>query len=175
VAVTTEQVKELRERTGAGIMECKQVLTEAGGDLNKAIEILRERGLSVAAKKADREANDGRIEIYVHPGAKMAAMVELNCETDFVAKTEDFIALAKDLALHIAATAPSYITSSEVPEAEIAESGMAAEKYYEQVVLMDQPFVKDGSQTIAEKLRATIAKVGENVVVRRFARFQIGG
>lgn len=170
-----EQVKELRERTGAGILECKQVLSATDGNMSQAIELLRERGLNVAAKKADREANEGRIEVYVHPGAKMAAIVELNCETDFVARTESFIALAKDLALHVAATAPTYITAAEVPEAEVSESGLPAAKYHEQVALLAQPFVKDGSQTIEDKIRATIATVGENIVVRRFARFQIGG
>lgn len=175
MAVTAEQVKELRDRTGAGIMECKQVLTETGGDMAAAIKVLQDRGLQVAAKKADREAKEGRIEIYIHPGSKMAAMVELNCETDFVAKTDGFIALAKDLALHIAATAPGYITPAEVPQAEIDESGLPAEKYYEQVALLTQPYVKDGSQTIEDKIKATIAKVGENIVVRRFVRYEIGG
>lgn len=175
MAVTAGQVKELRERTGAGIMECKQVLTETDGNISAAIEILRERGLQVAAKKASREVKEGRIEVYIHPGSKMAAMVELDCETDFVAKTADFIALAKDLALHIAATAPTYLAADDVPQAEIDESGLPADKYHEQVALLAQPFIKDGSVTIGEKIIAAIATVGENIVVRRFVRYEIGG
>jgi elongation factor Ts len=175
VAVTTEMVKELRDRTGAGILECKQVLTQTEGDIKAAIEILRQRGLEDAGKKASREAKEGRIEVYTHAGSKMAAMVELNCETDFVARTEDFIQLSRDLALHVAAIAPTYVLPSEVPQAEIDEAGIPAEKYYEQVALLAQPFVKDGSQTIEDKIKAAIAKLGENIVVRRFVRYEIGG
>jgi elongation factor Ts len=168
-------VKELRDRTGAGILECKQVLTDTGGDMKAAIEILKQRGLEDAGKKASREANEGRIEVYIHAGAKMAAMVELNCETDFVARTEDFIQLSKDLALHVAAIAPSYILPSEVPQAELEAADVPADKYYEQVVLLAQPFVKDGSLTIEDKIKAAITKLGENIVVRRFVRYEIGG
>src|SRR5215211_1583497 len=168
-------VKELRERTGAGIKECKDILTQTAGNIDQAIEILREKGLRVSDKVQGREANEGRIEVYVHPGARMAALVEIDCETDFVARTEDFIALAKDLALHIAATNPRYIRADEVPAAEIEASGLTAEKYYEEVVLLAQPFVKDGSQTIEDKIKATVAKVRENIIVRRFTRYEIGG
>src|SRR5215510_8024068 len=126
-------VKELRERTGAGIKECKDILAETNGDIDQAIKLLRKKGLKVSDKVQGREAKEGRIEIYTHPGNRMAAMVELDCETDFVARTDDFVALAKDLALHIAAMNPRYIRPEEVPEAELAESGMPADKYYEQV------------------------------------------
>jgi elongation factor Ts len=168
-------VKELRERTGAGVKECKDILSETNGDINKAIELLRQKGLKVSDKVQGREAREGRVEVYIHPGNRMAAMVELNCETDFVARTDDFIALARDLALHVAAMNPRYITPDEVPAADVEASGEPAEKYYEQHVLLAQPFVKDGSQTIEDKIKATVAKIRENVVVRRFVRYEIGG
>ena len=168
-------VKELRDRTGAGVKEAKDILVQTEGDMKKAIEILREKGLKVSDKVQGREANEGRIEIYVHPGSRMAAMVELDCETDFVARTEDFIALSKDLALHIAAMNPRYLKAEDVPADVIAESGETAEKYYEQYVLLAQPFVKDGSRTIEDKIKETVAKVRENLVVRRFVRYEIGG
>ena len=172
--ITAQMVKELRERTGAGIKECKDILTQTAGDMNQAIEILRQKGLRVSDKVQGREAREGRIEVYIHPGSRMAAMVELDCETDFVARTEDFISLARDLALHIAATNPRYIRPEEVPAAEIEASGLPAEKYYEEVVLLAQPFVKDGSQTIEDKIKAAVAKLRENIVVRRFTRDEIG-
>jgi elongation factor Ts len=173
--ITAQMVKELRDRTGAGIKECKDILTQTGGDLKQAIELLREKGLKVSDKVQGREAKEGRVEVYVHPGSRMAAMVEVDCETDFVARTEDFIALAKDLALHVAAMNPRYIRPDEVPAEEIASSGETAEKFYEANVLLAQPFVKDGSRTIEDKIKDTVAKVRENIVVRRFARFEIGG
>jgi elongation factor Ts len=173
--ITAQMVKELRDRTGAGVKECKDILTQTDGDMKKAIEILRERGLKVSDKVQGREANEGRIEVYVHPGSRMAAMVEVDCETDFVARTEDFIALAKDLALHVAAIGPRYLKAEDVPAEAIAESGETPEKFYEQYVLMAQPFVKDGSRTIEEKIKETVAKVRENVIVRRFVRYEIGG
>lgn len=174
MAVTTELVKELRERTGAGIKECKDVLTQVDGNLNKAIEVLRERGIEAAAKKQSREAREGRVETYVHPGARLAAMVELNCETDFVARTEDFIAFSHDLAIHIAATNPRYLSSDEVPEEEITDSGLTPDDFYEQFVLLMQPFVKDGRTIIQDMIKERIAKIGENIVIRRFARFEVG-
>lgn len=173
--ITAQMVKELRERTGAGIKECKDILVQTGGDIEQAIALLRQRGLQVSDKVQGREAKEGRIEVYIHPGNRMAAMVELDCETDFVARTDDFIALAKDLALHVAATNPRYIRPEEVPAAEIEASGQSAEKYYEEVVLLAQPFVKDNSQTIEDKIKATVAKVRENIIVRRFVRYEIGG
>ncbi|NJK78927.1 MAG: elongation factor Ts [Chloroflexaceae bacterium] len=167
-------VKELRQRTGAGIKEVKEILEQTDGNMEKAIEILRERGIEAAAKKQTREASDGRIEIYVHPGSRLAAMVEVNCETDFVARTDDFISLTRDLALHIAATNPRYLTTENVPAAVIAESGMPAEKFYEEHVLLHQTFVKDPSLTIQDKIKEGIARMGENIVVRRFVRFEVG-
>ncbi|KPV49761.1 elongation factor Ts [Kouleothrix aurantiaca] len=173
--VTAQMVKELRDRTGAGVKEAKDILVQTEGDMKKAIEILREKGMKVSDKVQGREANEGRIELYVHPGSRMAAMVELDCETDFVARTEDFIALSKDLALHIAAMNPRYLKPEDVPADVIAESGETPEKYYEQYVLLAQPFVKDGSRTIEDKIKETVAKVRENLVVRRFVRYEIGG
>ena len=173
--ITAQMVKELRERTGAGIKECKDVLSQTAGDIGKAIEVLRERGLKVSDKVQGREANEGRIEVYIHPGARMAAMVEVDCETDFVGRTDDFIALAKDIALQVAAMNPRYVKPEDVPAEEIAASGEKAEKFYEQHVLLSQPFVKDGSKTIEDKIKETVAKVRENIVVRRFVRYEIGG
>lgn len=174
MAIPVELVKELRERTGAGIKECRDILTETGGDIDKAIAILRERGIEAAAKKQEREVGDGRIEIYVHPGSRLAAMIEVNCETDFVARTDDFMSLTRDLALHVAAVNPRYLNADEVPEAEIAESGLTPEKFYEQHVLMAQPYVKDATMTIEDKIKDGIARLGENIVIRRFARFEVG-
>ncbi len=173
--ITAQMVKNLRERTGAGIKECKDILVQTSGNMDQAVEELRKRGLKVSDKVQGREAKEGRIEVYIHPGSRMAAMIEINCETDFVARTDDFMALAKDLALHIAAMNPRYIRPEDVPAEEIAASGMPAAKYYEEVVLLAQPFVKDGSQTIEDKIKAAVAKIRENVVVRRFTRYEIGG
>ena len=192
-----DQVKELRERTGAGILDCKNVLNQTNGDMEAAIKVLREKGLASAAKKADRTATDGRIEVYIHSGNKMAALVEVNCETDFVAKTDDFKKLAADLALHIAAARPTYLNREDVPTAELerereilreqnAGSNKPAniiekivegriEKFYSEVVLMDQEFVKDSSVKIKDMIKEAIAKLGENIVVRRFTRYEIGG
>ncbi len=174
MAVTAEMVKELRERTGAGFKECRDVLVQTSGDVNQAIEILRARGLEAADKKMSRTASEGRIEVYIHPGSRLAAMIELNCETDFVARTDDFIALSRDLALHIAAANPRYVTAEEVPAEQISESGIAAEKFYEEQVLLAQPYVKDPATTIQDKIKAAIARLGENIIVRRFARYEVG-
>ncbi|MGQ9927018.1 MAG: translation elongation factor Ts [Chloroflexaceae bacterium] len=174
MAVSIELVKELRERTGAGIKECKDILEQTGGDLNKAIEILRERGIEAAAKKATREAREGLIGVYVHYGARVAGLVELNCETDFVARTEDFAALANNLAQHIVALNPRYIHADEVSDDAVAESGLTREKFIEENVLLQQPFVKDPSRTIEELIREAIAKLGENIIVRRFVRYEVG-
>jgi elongation factor Ts len=167
-------VKELRERTGAGIKEAKDILVQTGGDMKKAIDILREKGLKVSDKVAGREAREGRIEIYVHSGSRMAAMVELNCETDFVARTEDFIQLSKELALHIAAMNPRYLNVEDVPAADVEASGMKPEKFYEEHVLLKQPFVRNPSETIEDRIKAVVAKIRENVVVRRYVRYEIG-
>jgi len=167
-------IKELRERTGAGIKECKDILVQTDGDLNKAIEILREKGIEAAAKKQHREAREGRIEVYIHPGSRLAAMVELDCETDFVARTDAFMALSRDLAMHIAAVNPRYVTVGDVPASEVEASGIPAEEFYEQFVLLKQPFVKDGGTTIEDMIKERIARIGENIVVRRFARYEVG-
>jgi len=174
VNVTAQMVKELRERTGAGFKECRDILTETNGDMQLAIERLREKGIEDAGKKVGREAKEGRIEIYVHPGERLAAMVEINCETDFVARTDDFIKLSRELALHIAATNPTYLHVEDVPGAVIEASEMSAQKFYEQQVLMAQPFIKDETTTIEDKIKQHIAKLGENIVVNRFARYEVG-
>lgn len=172
--VTGQMVKELRERTGAGIKDCKDILTQTGGNIDEAIKLLREKGLKVSDKVANREANEGRIEVYVHSGNRLAALVEVNCETDFVGRNEDFIELCKNLALHVAAMNPRYIRADEVPENVVAESGEKPEKYAEQYVLMNQPFVRNPSQTIEDLVKDTVAKVRENIVIRRFIRYEIG-
>jgi elongation factor Ts len=194
--ITAEMVKDLRERTGAGMMDCKKALTETGGDLDKAIDFLREKGLAAAAKRAGRVAAEGVVEAYIHGGGRIGVMLELNCETDFVAKTDDFKALAKDLAMQVAASNPSYVRREEVPAeviaherevlkaqamnegkpANIAEKMVEGriEKYYKENCLMEQPFIKDPDTTVTQLITAKIAKIGENISVRRFVRFQLG-
>jgi elongation factor Ts len=189
-------VKELRTLTGAGVLDCKKALEEHDGDFEKAAESLRQKGLAAAAKKASREANEGMIGSYIHMGARVAAMVEVNCETDFVARTDDFQALAKDLAMQVVAARPLYVRREEIPADviaaerntfvdEVKNSGKPAdvidrivdgkmEKFYQESVLFDQPFIKDGNITIGDLVKQSIAKLGENIVVRRFARFEIG-
>lgn len=187
-------VGELRAKTGAGLMDCKKALKEANGNEEAAIDYLRKKGIASAAKKADRSASDGLVESYIHLGGKVGVLVEVNCETDFVAKTEDFKKLVRDIAMHIAASSPSCVTREEVPEDLLAkEREIAAEqvkgkpeaivdkivsgkmeKVYQEIVLLEQPFVKNPDQTIADMLKEQIAKLGENIVVKRFARFQIG-
>jgi elongation factor Ts len=174
VAVSIELVKELRERTGAGIKECKDILEQTDGNINKAIEILRARGIEAAAKKSTREAKEGLVGVYVHYGSRVAGLVELNCETDFVARTEDFIALANSLAQHIVALNPRYVTVDEVTDEAVSESGQTRDKFIEENVLLAQPFVKDPSRTIEEKIKEAIAKLGENIIVRRFVRYEVG-
>ena len=175
MAVSMEQVKELRERTGAGILDCRNALAQADGDLNRALEILRERGMAVAQKKATREVREGRIESYVHSTGKIAALVELNCETDFVGRNEAFIQLGRDIALHVAAVNPQYLRKEDVREEALqAAEASSPEQFYEQYVLLEQPFVRDESATIGQKVQETIAKTGENIVVRRFVRYEVG-
>ncbi len=174
MAVTAELVKELRERTGAGIKDCKDVLVQTAGNIEQAIEVLREKGIEAAVKKQSRETKEGRIEVYIHPGSRLVAMVEVNCETDFVARTDDFIALSRELAMHIAATNPRYVTTDAVPAEELEQSELPADKFYEECVLLSQPFVKDASITIQDKIKENIAKIGENIVVRRFVRYEVG-
>lgn len=174
MAIAIELVKELRERTGAGIKECKDILEQTGGNMNKAIEILRERGIEAAAKKASREAKEGLIGVYVHYGARIAGLVELNCETDFVARTEEFGNLANAIAQHVVALNPRYLSADQVTDAEVAESGQTREKYIEEHVLLHQPFVKEPSRSIEEKLKEAIAKLGENIIISRFVRYEVG-
>lgn len=194
--ITAALVKELRERTGAGMMDCKKALSATDGDLEKAIDFLREKGLAAAAKKAGRVAAEGLVEAYIHGGGRIGVLVEVNCETDFVAKTDAFKELVKDIAMHIAATNPSYLKREEVPTAELEhEQAVLAEqarnegkpekiiekmvagrieKYYKEVCLMEQPFVKDPDKAISDLITESIAKIGENISIRRFTRYQLG-
>ena len=198
MSISAADVKSLREKTGAGMMDCKKALTETGGDMEKAIDVLRKKGLSAAAKKSERIASEGLVGSYIHAGGKIGVLLEVNCETDFVAKTEEFQQLVKDLSMHIAAANPSYVRREEVPadvldrEKEIykdqaRQSGKPEnildkiiegklEKFYGDVCLLDQVFVKDpdGKQKIKDLITEKIAKIGENISVRRFVRFQLG-
>ncbi len=175
MAISMEQVKELRERTGAAVLDCKKVLEQTGGDINAALKLLRERGLEIAAKKTSREAREGRIETYVHPGNRVVAVVELNCETDFVGRNDEFVQLARDIAMQVAAMNPQYLRKEDVPaEALQGAEVTSPEKYFEEVVLLEQPFVKQPNVTIVQKIQDTIAKTGENIVVRRYARWEVG-
>jgi elongation factor Ts len=196
-AITTQMVKELREATGAGFLDCKQALEANDGDSEKAVAYLREKALAAAAKRASREAKDGLVGSYVHAGSKVASLVEVNCETDFVAATDEFQALAHDLAMQVVAAKPSYMTRDDVPaevleeervvyRAQMQDSGKPdhildrivegkLEKFYEEACLLDQPFIKDTSITVGELVQQSNALLGENIVVRRFVRFEIGG
>lgn len=196
MAITTEMVKELRAATGAGVLEAKKALEQHNGDFDKAVDMLREKGAARAAKRADRSANEGIIELYAHPGNRVGVMLELNCETDFVARNDHFRELAHDLALHIAASSPRFLTVDEVPAAElerelaVLKSQALAEgkpeaivdkivtgrmtKFYEEFCLMEQPFIKDESVKIKDMLTDAIRITGENIVVRRFARYELG-
>ncbi len=164
--VSVESIKELRERTGAGIMDCKRALQESNGDLARAEEILREQGVASAAKKASRATNQGVVESYIHSGGRIGAIVEVNCETDFVARTPDFKELAHDLAMQVAAMSPLYVDDSEIPDGDEVDP--------QQACILQQPFIKDPSQTVQDLVNEAISKLGENVRVRRFARFSLG-
>ncbi len=194
--ISATMVKELREKSGAGIMDCKEALKACEGDMEKAIDFLRKKGLATAAKRAGRATSEGTIQTYIHMGDKIGVMVEVNCETDFVAKTDDFIEFAKNVAMHIAATSPVGITSEDVPEAIISrekeiyrdqalEMGKPEKmiekivegklgKFFKESCLMDQPYVRDPDKTIADYLNEVIAKTGEKMTIKRFARFQVG-
>jgi elongation factor Ts len=198
--ITATAVKQLREKTGAGMMECKNALVEAGGNEDKAIDILRERGLASAKKREGRIAAEGIVGSYIHMGGKVGVLVELNCETDFVARGEEFQQLVKDIAMHIAAAEPRYVSREEVPgnvlekEREIARAQVQNDpknankpeqviekivdgrlnKFYEETVLNDQPFVKDPSKTVAELVTEKVAKTGERISIRRFTRYKMG-
>lgn len=194
--ITAELVKQLRESSGAGMMDCKKALTEANGDLEKAAVILREKGLAAAAKKAGRAATEGVVESYIHGNGRIGVLVEINCETDFVAATEDFKKFVKDIAMQVAASNPRYLTSEEVPSEDldkereilthqalnegkpekvvekIVEGRM--QKYYSENCLLDQPFIKNGDISIKQYVNEMIAKLGENISIRRFTRYQLG-
>ena len=194
--ITATLVKQLRERTGAGMMECKSALTEAKGDLGEAEVVLRKRGIASAGKKASRTTQQGIISTYLHPGGQLGVMVEVNCESDFVARTDDFQELVRDLAMHVAAADPQFVRKEDVTPAatekekdiqraralnegkpekmvdKIVEGRMA--KFYEEVCLYEQPFVKENTMTIDQLIKTKIAKLGENISVSRFARFKVG-
>jgi elongation factor Ts len=162
--ITTEAINELRGISGAGIMDCKRALQDAGGNLDNAIETLRKQGFAKAEKKADREARQGLIEVYIHTGGRIGAMLEVNCESDFVAHTDEFKRLAHDLAMQVAASDPSFLNSDDIPDgADPSED-----------CFLEQPFIKDPQRTVQDVITETIARVGENIKVRRFARFELG-
>ena len=196
ITITADQVKRLREKTGAGMMECKAALQEAEGNEEKAIELLRKKGLASAAKRAGRATANGVVGSYIHMGGKVGVLVEVNCETDFVARTDDFQTLVRELALHIAAADPKFVRREDVPadllekekeiyRAQVADAGKPANvvekivegklgSYYSQIVLVDQPSVRDPKVTIAQLISQASAKTGENITVSRFARFKVG-
>nr|WP_321464814.1 translation elongation factor Ts [uncultured Desulfobulbus sp.] len=196
MTITSQMVKELRDKTNAGMMDCKKALTETDGDMEKAVDLLRQKGLAVAAKRADRETKEGVVECYIHAGGKLGVMVEVGCETDFVAKTDDFKAFAKDIAMHIAAVNPVAINRDDVPAELVArekeiyvkqalDSGKPEqivekivsgkmEKYLAEICLLEQKFVKNPDLSIQDLLNELVAKMGENISVKQFARFQIG-
>ncbi len=194
--ISAQDVKDLRERTGAGMMDCKKALTEADGDMEKAIDLLREKGLAAAAKKAGRIAAEGIVEAYIHGGGRIGVLVEVNCETAFVAKTDEFKAFCRDIAMQIAAASPEYVRREEVPEHVLERERHIArqqaindgkpekildkivegriEKFYKEVCLMEQVYIKDNDLTVDKYLTSKIAKIGENISIRRFARFVVG-
>lgn len=196
MAVTAQAVKELREKTGAGMLDCKKALEEANGDLTKASEILREKGLAAAAKKGDRVATEGVVESYIHAGGRIGVLVEVNCETDFVGKTDSFREFVRDIAMQIAATSPLYVAREEVPQealekereilrAQALNEGKPAHivdkmvegrlsKYYEEYCLLEQAFIKDQDKTINTLLNEKVATIGEKISIRRFVRYELG-
>ena len=195
--ITAQMVKDLRQATGAGVLDCRKTLEAAGGDVNKATEMLREKGLAAAAKKSTREAKEGLVGHYIHTGSKVAALVEVNCESDFVARTDDFQTLCRDLAMQVVAARPQWVRIEDIPaeiveqerqtyQAQILDANKPPEiiakiidgkfaKFYEEHCLLEQAFIKDESVKIKDMINASIAKLGENVVVRRFARLEVGG
>lgn len=196
MTISATQVKDLREKTGAAMMDCKRALEQTGGNEERAITILREKGLLVAAKREGKQASEGRVEAYIHAGGKIGVLLELNCETDFVAKTDDFQQLARELAMQIAAANPIYVDRAEVPESVIEQEkeiyrtkaqndGKPAqaidkivagqvEKFFETVCLLDQPNIREPKQKVIDLINARVGKVGEKIVVRRFARYKVG-
>ncbi len=197
MSVSAEQVKQLREKTGVGIMECKTALMESNGDMEKAVELLRKKGIATAEKRAGRETKEGVIEAYIHAGQRLGVLVEINCETDFVAKTDDFKTFARDIAMQVAATNPRVVSRDDFSQEEIEKeldifrtqarnegkpdhiverfSQGKLEKFYQETVLLEQSFIKDPNKNIKELLTELIAKTGENITIRRFVRFQLGG
>jgi elongation factor Ts len=173
MGASLEDIRELREKTSCGVIDCKKALEEAKGDMKKAQELLQKRGLEIAAKKSSRAALQGRVEAYVHMGNKIAVLVQVNCETDFVAKNTDFCQFTKDLAMHIAAMNPAYISEQDIPEEVLAEV-KDKKSYIIESCLLSQPFVKDQSKTIQDCLSGLIAKIGENIVIGRFTRYKVG-
>jgi elongation factor Ts len=194
ITISAQAVADLREKTGAGLLDCKKALTEANGNVEEAITILRKKGAASAAKKAERATKEGLIESYIHVGGKVGVLIEVNCETDFVARNDDFRAFVKDLCLQIAAASPLYVSRDEVPEADLQkERDIAAaqvqgkppaavqkivegklEKFYSTVCLVDQPFVKLPEKSVKDMVTEKIAKIGENIQIRRFIRYQLG-
>lgn len=194
--ITAEIVKQLRERTGAGMMDCKKVLVEAEGNIEKAVELLRERGLAAAAKKASRIASEGIVDSYIHGGGRIGVLIEVNCETDFVTQNEEFKAFVKDVCMQIAASKPEYINKEDVPQevlekekeilkAQALNEGKPAhivdkmvegriEKFYKEICLLEQPFIKDPDKSVQQLLTEKIATIGENITIRRFSRFERG-
>ena len=194
--ISATAVKELREMSGAGMMDCKKALTEASGDIEKAVDILRKTGIAKARKKSGRSAKEGLILPYIHPGSKLGVLLELNCETDFVANTDDFIDLSKDIAMHIAASNPLSVSREGVPDKilkrekdiyadQARQSGKPEDiiekmtegrlnKFYQENVLLEQSFVKDPDKTISDLITETVSKLGENIIISRFSRFQLG-
>ncbi len=194
--ITTDMIKELRGATGAGILDCRKALTEADGDYKKAVDYLREKGMATAAKRADRLASNGTVELYSHGGGRVGVMVEVNCETDFVARSEAFRLFAHEIALQIAASAPKYVTDKEIPESELVHEGEIARnraieegkpeavtgkivegrlnKFKDEVCLMRQAYIRDESISIEKLLSSTVASTGENIVIRRFHRWELG-
>jgi len=197
VEITAQMVKDLRQATGAGVLDCRKTLEAAGGDFNKATEMLREKGLAAAAKKSTREAKEGLVGHYIHTGSKVAALVEVNCESDFVARTDDFQTLCRDLAMQVVAARPQWVRIEDIPaeiieqerqtyQAQVLDTNKPPEiiakiidgkfaKFYEEHCLLEQAFIKDESVKIKDMINAAISKLGENVVVRRFARLEVGG
>ena len=194
--ITAKMVKELRDKTGAGMMDCKKALGEAGGDVDKATSLLREKGIAKASSKAGRTTSEGIVASYIHPGDKLGVLVEVNCETDFVARTDPFKAFCRDIAMHIAASAPACVAREEVSRdmvenertiyrKQAENEGKPAnvvdkivdgrlEKFYAETVLLEQPFVKDTDKTVEEYVKETIGSLGENIIIKRFARFRLG-
>lgn len=197
MAITATMVKELREKTGAGMMDCKKALTETGGNMEKAIDYLREKGIAKAAQKADRIAAEGVVESYIHANGRIGVLVEVNCETDFVAKTDEFKTFVKDIAMQIAAMNPKYVRKEEVSQEDIEKErkiireqalkegkpehivdkmveGRLKKEFYQEICLLEQPFVKENKKTIDQMVKEKIAKIGENISIRRFVRYELG-